>query len=292
MTETTSHYLLLGISILPVILLLVYVYSKDKYEKEPIIMLIKGMLFGALSTIPAIFMEQVVSMSNVFKGAMPVAAGLFDGFCVAGICEEISKLALLWLCVWNSRHFNEYFDGIVYSTCIALGFACVENIGYVFSPGNFAEQLHTGIMRAFLSVPGHFLFGVVMGYYFALAKFEGNTHRNLWMAFFIPMLLHGTFDALLMIPEYLGKGTEIFGVIFFLAFLWFDLHLWKIGNRRLIDLQQKSHYQNTNRSYRNNSDDYRREVNPFESSEKQMYGQNSDSEDDKKDTFKNIDWDV
>ncbi len=295
MTETTSYYLLLGISILPVIVLLVFIYSKDKCEKEPLPMLVKGLLFGALSTIPAIFLEQIVSTLNVFKGTMPIASGLFEGFCVAGICEELSKLTLLWLCVWNNRHFNEYFDGIVYSACISLGFACVENIGYVFSPGDFAAQLHTGITRAFLSVPGHFLFGVVMGFYFALAKFEGNTLKNLWMAFLIPMLLHGTFDALLMIPDNMGDGAEVFSLIFFVVFLWFDFRLWKMGSRRLSTLQEKSRNQNNSNQYRDK--DYQdenvcRHSNPFETRDKKQYRQHRDVADDKKDAFKGIDWDV
>lgn len=293
MTETTSYSLLVGISILPVIILVVYVYLNDKYEKEPIGMLLKGMLFGALSTIPAILLEQVVDKYNVFRGTMPIAAEVFDGFCVAGICEEASKLALLWLCVWRSRHFNDYFDGIVYSACIALGFACVENIGYVFSQNNFAEQLHTGIVRAFLSVPGHFLFGVVMGYYFALAKFECKTLRNIWMAFCIPMLLHGTFDTLLMILDYLGEQTNALGVLLFLAFLWFDIRLWKIARRRLIALQQRSYYQNYSRKKYSNGNheefDNSKDANHYGNNDKQQYG---GSDDDKNDVFKDIDWNI
>lgn len=237
------YALLLGLSVLPVVVLLYYIYLNDKYEKEPLGMLVKALCFGALSVVPAIVLEQLMGQLNVF-GKQPVAAGLFDGFCVAGFCEELSKLALLWLCVWHNRNFNEYFDGIVYAACVALGFAGVENILYVFGSGDFATAFHTGITRAILSVPGHFLFGVVMGYYFALAKFEKRRRAlNLLLALLMPLLLHGTFDALLMIPENMGEGAGALSTIMFVVFIWFDIRLWKIGRKRLALLQEKTRQQ-------------------------------------------------
>ena len=41
--------LLLSISVLPVVLLLVYIYRQDKYEKEPLKMLILAFLGGIVS---------------------------------------------------------------------------------------------------------------------------------------------------------------------------------------------------------------------------------------------------
>ncbi len=234
------NILLLAVSILPVVVLLIYVYRRDKYEKEPLRMLCKALLFGALSVIPALIMEMVMMQLNPVVDR-PVLSGLYDGFCVAGFCEEFCKLLLLWLCVWFSRYFDEYFDGIVYSACIALGFACVENVGYVFGGEDFAGALQIGVMRALLSVPGHFLFGVVMGYHFALARFNKRGRLvHLFLALLVPMLLHGIFDALLMIPENLGEGAEIVASAMFFVFIAFDVLLWRIGSKRLVALQHKS----------------------------------------------------
>ncbi len=213
-------------------------------------------------------------------GYSPVLNGLYDGFCVAGFCEELCKLLLLWLCVWKSRHFDEYFDGIVYSACVALGFACIENIGYVFGGEDFASSLHIGITRALLSVPAHFLFGVVMGYYFALAKFEARGRLwNLLAALVVPLLLHGTFDALLMIPENMGEGAEVVASAMFILFIVFDIRLWKIGNKRLAALQQKSAGQQRNNFSARQEDAGYNDDN---------YRQNED----KNDVLNDIDWDV
>ena len=243
--SSAQSTVLIIISLLPVFLLFAYVYHKDKCEKEPLRMLLKALLFGTLSTIPAILLEKFLGQLNIFAGqGRPILSGLFEGFVVAGFSEELCKLVLLWWCVRKSPHFNEYFDGIVYAACVALGFAGIENIGYVFGQASFASALHTGIVRALFSVPGHFLFGVAMGYYFALARFErSHRARHLTLALLMPILLHGTYDALLMIPEHMGEGGTAVTTTMFIVFICFDILLWKIGSARLADLQKKSQCQ-------------------------------------------------
>jgi RsiW-degrading membrane proteinase PrsW (M82 family) len=154
---------LIAIAVLPVLVLAFVVYRQDKYEKEPLGKLIKAFIFGALAIIPAGLMESILIR---FVPPIPIVSGAYTGFVVAGCSEELCKLLLLRWAIWKSREFNEYFDGIVYATFVSLGFACFENLGYVLGQEVFAEAMATGTMRAFLSVPGHFLFGVMMGYYF------------------------------------------------------------------------------------------------------------------------------
>lgn len=238
----TNSIILLALAVLPVFVLGTYVYRKDKFEKEPISMLFKAFFFGCLSVLPAIFIESwLSSVYSLFGGDfLPGAVeGLYTGFVVAGFTEELCKLLLLSIAVWKSRYFDEYFDGIVYATFVSLGFAGLENIMYVFGQDTFGASLATGSVRAILSVPAHFLFGVVMGYYFALAKFQPEKRTdNIAKALIYPMLLHGTFDSLLMVPEAMGVDGTIVAVVFFVVFLYFDVKLWKIGMRRLRSLQE------------------------------------------------------
>lgn len=232
---------LLTAAIMPVILLAIYVYVQDKYEKEPFRMLLKAFFFGVLSIVPAVLMEQFLSF---FTPPFPILSGIYNGYIVAGCSEELCKLLLLTWAVWKSRDFNEYFDGIVYATYVSLGFACLENIMYVFHAGDYYAALSTSFMRALLSVPGHFLFGVAMGYYYALARFQPERRAlNLLKAFLVPMFLHGTFDSILMIPESMGANGTGLGAILFFVFIWFDIKLWKQGRKRLRHLQELSSQQ-------------------------------------------------
>ena len=240
-TFMSGNLILISLAILPVMLLSIYVYNKDTYQKEPMRMLFRAFFFGCLSVIPAVILEGFLGSSySLVAGLLPSwFEGVYSGYVVAGCSEEISKLVMLFFAVWFSRYFDEYFDGIVYAAFVGLGFAGLENVMYVFGQESFAESIMTGTMRAVLSVPGHFLFAVVMGYYFSIAKFEpGRRFGSLIKAFLFPMLLHGTYDALLMVPESMGEGGNLLSGLLFVVFIYFDIKLWKVAMRRLRHLQQ------------------------------------------------------
>ncbi|MPQ47273.1 PrsW family intramembrane metalloprotease [Marinifilum sp. N1E240] len=186
---------LLLISVAPIFIILFYIYYRDKYEKEPIPLLVKGLVAGMIITIPVIFAEQAVSslLPEFFNGKIGYAFG--NAFLVAALCEEAFKLLAVYILIWRNPNFNEQFDGIVYAVFVSLGFALVENIMYVFSNG-----MSTGIARAFTAVPAHAMFGIMMGYYLGLAKFSTKGRTLLFpLAFFIPFLIHGIYDFILMV---------------------------------------------------------------------------------------------
>ena len=233
-------FILLVAAILPVLILLYAIYKADKINKEPLGKLIVVFICGALTVVPASLLEMLLSDFTP-NGAL--LGGLYTGFCVAGFSEELFKLLALFLLVWRSRHFDEYFDGIVYAVYVSMGFACVENVMYVFSGESYSVSMATAATRAILSVPGHFLFAVMMGYYLALAKFATNRRgRYLLYAFLVPVFFHGTFDALLMVPEGMEEGGLKWLVTsaFFIVFILFDIKMWKRGVRRIRHLQRLS----------------------------------------------------
>ena len=239
-------------AVLPVLVLLYFIYKKDKYQPEPIGKLIWTFIVGCLSVVPAALLESGLMLLSPDAGQMPVLNGLYNGYIVAGFSEELCKLLLLLWVIWRSPHFDEYFDGIVYAAYLSLGFACIENIGYVFQG---EDQMFTALMRGLLAVPAHFLFAVTMGYYVSLAKFDPS-HRSshLFKASLFPMLLHGTYDALLMVSGSLGEayGEESTVVlitcgVLFIVFIVFDIKLWRWGLKRIKRLQERSKEQGFDR---------------------------------------------
>ncbi|GHV41081.1 protease PrsW [Clostridia bacterium] len=204
---------LLPMAIAPAIICLIYIYVRDTYEKEPVRLLFLGVLYGVILTSPVIQAERAVS------GFLPVYEGLrgafVSAFLVAAFVEETLKFAVLYFLTWRNRNFNERFDGIVYAAFISLGFAGTENIIYVLSPsmGGFA----TAISRALVSVPAHGFFGVTMGYYFALAKFENHDNFSfLLKALGLSYLIHGAFDFILL------SGYRYYLILFvpLMAYMW------------------------------------------------------------------------
>ena len=86
--------ILLALAVFPVLLLLVVVYFQDKYEKEPVGLLLLTLFLGMLTVLPAIGLELLLGELAPESG---ITAGLYNGFVVAGFSEELCKLALLML---------------------------------------------------------------------------------------------------------------------------------------------------------------------------------------------------
>ena len=204
---------LAAVALAPVLICALYIFIRDKYEKEPIGLLVTGVLYGAFATVPIVHTQNFVTLFE--PSGIWILETFYLTFIVASLVEEGIKYVILFFLVWHNRNFNEPFDGIVYSAFIALGFAAAENFLYVFNPDLGGMQ--TGIARAFFSVPGHALFGVAMGYYFALMKYEPENHLKLLaLSFFVPWLLHGTYNFILhMRMPYM---MALFAI--FVAYLW------------------------------------------------------------------------
>jgi len=180
-------------SLAPVFIILFYIYFRDKYDKEPLGLLIKSLVVGMLIVIPIVLVERLLVAIMPPIGKVPAAA--YNAFLVAGSTEEVFKFLALYLLVWKSPSFDEKFDGIVYAVFVSLGFAAVENVLYVLDGG-----YHTAIVRAITAVPAHALFGITMGYYLGIARMYSELRKEyLRKAILIPIVLHGIYDFILMV---------------------------------------------------------------------------------------------
>ncbi len=222
-------------ALLPVAILVYYIYHKDKRSPEPTGQLVKAFLFGVLS-VPLSF---CMSIPLGLMGAYPAeATGILGSICTAffgaAIPEEIAKFYMLWLLLRKNPYFDEKMDGIVYAVCVSLGFAALENIMYLFS---YAETyLSVGIVRAMFAVPGHFCFGILMGYYYSLAKFYPKTpKKNKVLILIAPIIVHGLYDSILFIV----KVTPAISGILLIVFLVFFNKMWKYGSRRINEHLQR-----------------------------------------------------
>jgi len=224
----------------PVIVALCYIYSKDSLNPEPPKWLFKAFIFGVLSA----YLSFVFSTPTSFLLGLEVDPGanqsfldaFADAFMLAAIPEELAKLIMLWLLLRKNSFFDEQFDGIVYSVCIGMGFAGIENIMYLMNGIADGSWISTGISRALFSIPGHFLFAVLMGYYYSLYHF--GISRNLWTMIMIlaaPVIAHGLFDGILFCMD-ITPGLSVIGMIVFLIFF---NKLRKKGRARILALQNR-----------------------------------------------------
>jgi protease PrsW len=180
-------------SLAPVLIILLYIYFRDKYDKEPIGLLVKALVVGMAIVIPVIFVERLLIELMPRSGRIGEAA--YQAFVVAGSTEELFKFLALYLMVWKSPSFNEKFDGIVYAVFVSLGFAAIENVIYVVEGG-----MQTAVTRALTAVPAHAIFGITMGYYLGIAHmYKELRSKFLFRALLVPVILHGIYDFILMV---------------------------------------------------------------------------------------------
>lgn len=226
-----NNYTILLTALLPIAILVYYIYHKDKKSPEPTGQLVKAFLFGILS-VPVSF---CLSIPFGIIGLYPIEAtsllgSISTAFFGAAIPEEIAKFFMLWLLLRKNRYFDEKMDGIVYAVCVSLGFAALENIMYLFS--NAESYLSVGIARAIFAVPGHFCFGILMGYYYSLAKFYPKTpKKNKVLILIAPILVHGLYDSILFI---INVTPTISGILL-IVFLVFCHKMWKYGSKSIAD---------------------------------------------------------
>lgn len=206
--------LLLFAAIAPSAVLICYIYRRDKHQEEPVWELLKAFALGILSVPLALFFASVLDLLEILS-ADPVT--FFDAvkvsFLGAAIPEELAKFLMFWLLVRKNIHFNEKMDGIVYASIVSLGFAAVENILYLI--GSYDAWISVGISRALFSVPGHFFFGVLMGYYYSLWHFcskENKSHKILILV--APILAHGLFDTVLFSVNVLPSLSLVLMLVF------------------------------------------------------------------------------
>lgn len=189
--------MILVAGLLPCVVLLFYIYRKDTVEKEPVGLLIKLLLLGCLSTIPAIILEMI---GSYILSAIGLTEGstlyyLIENFLIIAVAEEASKRYMLRKGSWNDPAFNYVFDGVVYAVFVSLGFAGLENVGYIAGFG-----MEVAVIRGLAAIPLHAICGVFMGHFYGLHKayskygYAKEAAANKKLSLLVPVLIHGFYD--------------------------------------------------------------------------------------------------
>lgn len=227
------------IAIAPVVALAIYFYKKDKYEKEPLSLLVRAFLNGFIVSFLAIIIEGILMVLIKPIKLFPLKI-ILKSFVVAGLTEEWCKFYVFRSLIYKNKNFNEPYDGIIYAVMIALGFAALENIGYVaaahFKLG-FLGTVNVGTFRALFAVPAHASWGVIMGYYFGLAKFANNKkieQKYISKGLGLAILAHALYDFFIF-------TKTILGAIYMIAVFNF---CWKFSSKAINIQVEKSPFKN------------------------------------------------
>ena len=249
-----SNELLLTIAgIIPAAVLCIYIYKKDRAEKEPAGLLLLLLGLGVVICFPAMLAESVLDyiIQTIFEPHFttvngiavipdPVIHRIYNAvmyFLNVALVEEGLKFLALVFATKNNKNFNSLFDGLIYSVFVSLGFAGFENILYVTNYGSA-----NALVRAVMSVPAHMFFSIFMGYYYSMwhmkikaRKLELNLKqygvipqgapeysckKDIALCLIVPILAHGLYDYSCSVGS-LSAELIFYGFLIFMYFFCF-----------------------------------------------------------------------
>ena len=215
--EAVAAYI--AAAVLPAIVLLWYIYKKDKVEREPVVLLLTLLVSGVIAAAAAVLIERAGStaLDARISTDHPFYA-VIRSFLVIAAVEEGIKLFALRRRSWRKKSFNYLYDAVVYSAFVSLGFAAFENVNYVFMLG-----LEVALPRALFSVPAHLCFSVFMGVFYgrakrcALKKDRFGRFSNMLFSFVYPLFLHGLYDSCALMAT--DISTLVFVILVLLMYI-------------------------------------------------------------------------
>lgn len=177
-------------ALLPAVIFAVVIYKTDK-RREPAWLVTATFVLGAIAAGVAFFIQyraaHFTGLDARISGAGNSGRILFLFALVAPV-REAAKVAACWP-AFRSKHFDEPYDGIVYSSVAALGFAVVEN----------ALVLHQNPvgaiwwLRVLVALPAHVFFACLWGYALGRAKQSKRPGAIFPLAWMLASAGHGLY---------------------------------------------------------------------------------------------------
>ena len=191
--------------IVPALLLLAYGLIKTR---RPLLRegLCAGFVSGVLVAIAVISWEMALEWLLPLRELPPVADAAGRATLIAAIPEEGLKFCALLVVVRRFVYPGDIADMILASLGVALGFAVMENAGYVIraSAVSMTGGGVVALVRSVSAVPLHVICGLVMGALTAAAMRDvplggQASSGRLAPALLLPVLIHAAYDFLLML---------------------------------------------------------------------------------------------
>ena len=222
-------------AVLPMVVYLLIIWRFDRYDREPLGLVLKNYLWGALG---AIFFA-IIGSTILSAGLSSVITNKADlnnaeTILIAPFVEEITKGIFLLITLSNKR-FDNMTDGIVYGGAIGLGFGMTENFLYFIAYGhNLQEWLTIVIIRTLFSAVMHCVATATFGAFIGYAKFKGIVYKVTFpvIGLAIAMFIHfaWNFSVSFQSTALLGFVFMFFTVIIFA--ITFSVSVW--SEKRII----------------------------------------------------------
>lgn len=208
-----GYVLLALIAFCPAIFYMLYIIAFDHRKPEPFKALVISALLGIVVAMP--FVLSLDSSVVRIEEGCSFMESFIVGFFKLALPSEVAKWLVLCVFLSLNRFYDEYIDGIVYSVCLAMGYAGIFGVWFLSSylDGAFATLLEMSAIMIFVLVPIHFISGTIMGYYLGLARKHRKIQNHVF-ALFLPILINGMLSSIVTMIGNHWEYYFVVGVIF------------------------------------------------------------------------------
>ena len=213
-------------SIAPAMIILLYFYKKDR-NREPMALLAKCFSGGILAAFICFCISALTK--NNFSFYFSYDSSLSAPWLIMVLLPDTLKWLILWLMVRKNKEFNEHADGIVYAVFQTMGFALMIHLLQIWT----ANEMHGFILITL--VPVQLIHGIMMGFYFALARFSSGKPKNTYLFFswLLPVFLQGL-DNFIFKKIIFGPAFEPYAMSFIVAaYTLVGMKFWKLSQWQL-----------------------------------------------------------
>ncbi len=211
LNQTTIFYTIMG-GILPVLIWLWFWLREDKLHPEPRKYIFLAFIFGAISAILVLPVEEFLAKFLPVAGLLPIV--------VFSFAEEIFKYFGAYFSSLRKKYMDEPIDAVIYMITIALGFAALENTLFLMhsikvTGGDISQAFLVGNMRFIGATLLHTISSGVIGLFIALSfyKRQALKKRYLLTGIILSVALHSFFNFFII----KAKGGEMF---FMFIMIW------------------------------------------------------------------------
>lgn len=151
----------------------------------------------------------------------------------AAFLEEVLKYLCIRRIVWHPAVVDAHAM-MVYGACAGLGFAAFENIEYVLSGG-----LGVGIVRAFVSIPGHMMYAGIHASLLGRRRFLKGDAWRFYSVLPLPVILHGTHNFSLTLTSRVHPACVLLTMANFVACILITRYLaLQLSNVPQVDVHE------------------------------------------------------
>lgn len=226
---------LILIPLLASIVIIFYVWYRDKYEREPLLLVLKMFIWGATS---AVFMAIILEYLAIYYMLFiipPEIASTLSAVIIAPIAEEYAKGRGIMF-IQNSEEYDGMMDGIVYGVAIGAGFGFTENVLYGLDAlvfGGLLAAILTIVLRSSLEIAGHPFYTSWIGSEVGLEKKYGIGGFS--KGYLVAIVFHAIWNSIALI----GTVDELLSLCLLIIVVFIYVSMFRKRIRMALKYEQK-----------------------------------------------------